>query len=125
MHDTSLYAPLALEAGPLTEYTARDWANEQSWRGLYDASPLVTDPSWWSAVALTGDIPRLEVPAIFLAGRFDYKAPSVLVEDYVARLEAPAGKQLVVFQESAHVVFLEERELFRNTVIDVLSATSQ
>jgi len=126
LHDTSLYASLGQEAGPLTEYTEQDWANEQSWRALYDASPLETDLSWWNGVDLTIQIPRLDVPAIFLAGRFDYKAPFELVEDYVADLEAPAGKRLVAFEESAHVVFLEERELFRSTMINtVLGATSQ
>ena len=75
---------------------------------------------------MTIQIPHLDVPTVFLAGRFDYKAPFELVEDYVADLEAPAGKRLVAFEESAHVVFLEERELFRSTMIDtVLGATSQ
>ena len=120
LHDTSLYASLAQEAGPLTEYTSEDWAHEQEWRALYDGSPLDADPAWWLSVDLLQDIPRLEVPAVFLAGRFDYKAPFSLVEEYVAALDAPAGKRLVAFDQSAHVVFLEERDRFRRTMLETV-----
>ena len=126
LHDTSLYATLAQEAGPLTEFTEQDWDNEDSWRALYDDSPLETDAAWLLDLDLIGDIPRLDIPVTFLAGRFDYKAPFELVAEYVGGLEAPAGKRLVPFEQSAHVVFLEERELFHTTLIDsVLGAPSQ
>jgi pimeloyl-ACP methyl ester carboxylesterase len=120
LHDTSLYASLGQEAGPLTEYTDEDWANEQRWRALYDASPLEADLSWWVDFDLSIQIPRLDAPVVFLSGRFDYKAPLELVEAYVTGLEAPAGKQLVTFEESAHVVFLEQRDLFRSTMIETV-----
>lgn len=117
LHDPSLYVSLAQEAGPLTEYTAHDRANEELWRALYDASPLKEDVTWLMGIDLPADVPRLEVPAVFMNGRWDYKAPLALVEEYVERLDAPAGKHLISFGQSAHVVFLEERSLFRNTMI--------
>jgi pimeloyl-ACP methyl ester carboxylesterase len=117
LHDLSLYTSLAQEAGPLTEYTAQDGDNEDSWRALYDASPLKEDVAWLMGIDLPADIPELEVPAVFMTGRYDYKAPLELVEEYLAGLEAPAGKELLAFEESAHVVFLEERTLFRDTMI--------
>jgi pimeloyl-ACP methyl ester carboxylesterase len=121
IHDLSLYTSLAQEAGPLTEYTAQDQANEDAWRSLYDASPLSTDLSFLLGIDLPTDIPRLEVPAVFMSGSFDYKAPPELVEEYVAGLVAPPGTQLIRFQQSAHVVFLEERDLFRNTMIETVA----
>ena len=60
------------------------------------------------------------IPAIFMSGRVDYKAPLGLVEEYVAGLEAPSGKHMIAFEQSAHVVFLEERTLFRDVMILVL-----
>jgi pimeloyl-ACP methyl ester carboxylesterase len=120
LHDLSLYASLAQEAGPLTEYTSQDMANEASWRSLYDASPLEEDTAWWMGIDLPEDIPRLEVPVVFMTGRYDYKAPLELVEEYVTGLEAPEGT-LLPFEESAHVVFLEQRTLFRNTMIDTVA----
>jgi pimeloyl-ACP methyl ester carboxylesterase len=121
IHDLSLYTSLAEEAGPLTEYTAQDEANEDAWRSLYDASPLSTDPSFLLGIDLPRDIPRLETPAVFMNGSFDYKSPLELVEEYVAGLVAPPGTQLIHFRQSAHVVFLEERDLFRNTMIETVA----
>jgi pimeloyl-ACP methyl ester carboxylesterase len=121
LHDLSLYTSLAQEAGPLTEYTAQDQANEQDWRALYDVSPVKEDVTLLMGIDLPRAIPRLEVPAVFMNGRYDYKAPLELVEEYVAALEAPAGKHLIPFERSAHAVFLEERTLFRDTMISTVA----
>ncbi len=121
LHDLSLYTSLAQEAGPLTEYTEQDEANEQQWQTLYDASPLRQSVDWLLDMDLSNDIPRLEVPAVFMNGRWDYKAPLELVEEYAANLIAPAGKHMIRFEQSAHVVFLEERALFRNVMIDTVA----
>jgi pimeloyl-ACP methyl ester carboxylesterase len=121
LHDLSLYTSLAQEAGPLTEYTAVNQANEQNWRDLYDASPLNADVAWWMGIDLPRDIPRLEVASVFLTGRHDYKAPLESVEEYVGVLENPVAKLLIRFEQSAHVVFLEERDLFRTTMIGTVA----
>jgi pimeloyl-ACP methyl ester carboxylesterase len=121
LHDLSLYTSLAQEAGPLTEYTPQDQANEQDWRALYDASPVKEDVTLLMGIDLPRTIPRLLVPAVFMNGRYDYKAPLQLVQEYVAGLEAPAGKHLVPFEQSAHVVFLEERSLFRDTMVNTVA----
>jgi pimeloyl-ACP methyl ester carboxylesterase len=122
LHDISLYETLAEEAGPLTEYTAQDFANEDDWQALYSSSPLYTDLAFWNDLDLFEQVPRLEVPVFFFAGEYDYKTPTVLVEEYMAALDAPAGKQLIRFEGSAHVPFLEERAAFRNAVINTVLA---
>jgi pimeloyl-ACP methyl ester carboxylesterase len=60
----------------------------------------------------------------FLAGRYDYKAPSVLVEEYMNALDAPAGKRMFWFEDSAHVPFIEERQAFHSVMIDTILAES-
>lgn len=122
LHDLSLYTSLAEEAGPLTEYTVQDVSNEEHWQALYDASPLRQNVDWLLGMDLPTDIPRLQIPAIFMNGRWDYKAPLELVEEYAADLTAPAGKHMIPFEQSAHVVFLEERTLFQNIMIDTVAA---
>jgi pimeloyl-ACP methyl ester carboxylesterase len=52
--------------------------------------------------------PRIEVPVIFLAGRYDANAPSELTRAYFERLEAPNGKQWIWFEESAHDIFFDQ-----------------
>jgi pimeloyl-ACP methyl ester carboxylesterase len=122
IHDPSILPGFAQEVGPLTEYTATNVANEDSWRRLYAFSPLVQDQTWLRTLNILETVPRLEVPVFFLAGRYDYKAPSFLVEEYLNALEAPRGKRMYWFENSAHVPFIEERPEFTSVMIDEVLA---
>lgn len=62
------------------------------------------------------DVPRLDVPVVFLVGRYDYNTPFELVAEYFERLEAPR-KRLVWFEHSGHWPNLEEPEAFQEAVI--------
>ena len=119
MHDPSRWDEIRIElAAMLTEYTEEDIANLDRDGALYQSSPLKQDESWLYALDLFSEIPRLEVPVFFMAGRFDYKTPSVLVEEYYSSLDAPAGKQLFWFELSAHAPILEEAEAIQNVIIN-------
>lgn len=63
-------------------------------------------------------IPAVDVPAYFFSGANDYNTPLALVREYYDALEAPE-KELVVFEESAHLPFLAETEKFTAEVIRV------
>jgi hypothetical protein len=45
------------------------------------------------------------------------------VQDYLAALEAPAGKQMFWFENSAHVPFIEERGEFHSILIQEVLAS--
>ncbi len=62
--------------------------------------------------------PRLEVPVYFFAGRHDYNTPFELVEEYYEMLDAPAGKHLVWFENSAHSPNLEEPRRFIKVMVE-------
>jgi len=64
-------------------------------------------------------LPRLDVPVFLLQGRHDYVAPAAIAEEYYRTLEAPKGKQLIWFEESAHMPHDEEPERFRETVLTI------
>ena len=66
--------------------------------------------------------PNLEVPVYFLAGRFDYKTPSQLVEEYHQSLNAETGSKIFWFENSAHIPILEERVVFHYIMINTLLA---
>ena len=125
IHDASLLPGFAQEAGPLTEYTAANVANEGAWRELYAFSPLWADETWLRTLNILEMVPRLEVPVYFLAGRYDYKTPSFLVEEYLNALDAPPGKRMFWFENSAHVPFIEERSVFNSVMIDTILAETQ
>jgi pimeloyl-ACP methyl ester carboxylesterase len=56
-------------------------------------------------------LPRLEVPAYFFLGRWDWTTPSTLAEDWARSLEAPK-KDVVWFENSAHSPCFEEAARF-------------
>ncbi len=124
IHDSSLIPGFVAEAGPLTEYTAANEASEGAWRALYNSSPLLRDQTWFRTMDMVSQVPRLEVPVYFFAGRYDYKTPGVLVEEYLNALDAPAGKRMFWFENSAHVPFIEERSAFHSVMINTILAES-
>ena len=64
-------------------------------------------------------LPRLDVPVFLLQGRHDYVAPPTLAEQYYQMLQAPKGKQLIWFDESAHMPQYEEPGKFRETLLTI------
>lgn len=80
--------------------------------------PAATLWSYLETVNLLAQAPRLEVPVFFLQGRHDYNTPGELVERYYEVLEAPRGKHLIWFEESAHRPHLEETGKFTRVLIE-------
>jgi pimeloyl-ACP methyl ester carboxylesterase len=92
------------------EYTVREKWN--LWRGRAFSRSF----RLWEEEILGADIPsqvpRLEVPAYFLAGAYDYTCATSLVEAYCELLDAPI-KGFYVFEHSAHSPLLEEPQRAR------------
>jgi pimeloyl-ACP methyl ester carboxylesterase len=62
-------------------------------------------------------LPRLDVPVFLLQGRHDCVAPASSLEQYYQTLQAPKGKQLIWFDESAHTPQYEEPGKFREVLL--------
>jgi pimeloyl-ACP methyl ester carboxylesterase len=75
-----------------------------------------------SQVNLFEDVPRIEVPVYFVAGRHDYNTPSELVKKYYEQLEAPAGKHLIWFEEAAHMPEFERPAQYHQVLVDSVLA---
>lgn len=69
-------------------------------------------------VDLLDTVPRIDVPVYFLHGRHDYNTPWELCQEYYNKLEAPEGKTLIWFEESAHSPNLEEPRKFERVLED-------
>ncbi len=63
-------------------------------------------------------VPRIDVPVFFLVGMYDIIVSATLAQEYFEMLQAPAGKELILFEQSAHRPFSEEQEKFLDVVID-------
>ncbi len=64
------------------------------------------------------EVPRIEIPIYFFVGRHDYNTPFELAERYYEQLEAPKGKQLIWFENAAHMIPYESSEEYANTLIN-------
>ncbi|MCU6712130.1 alpha/beta hydrolase [Paenibacillus sp. J5C_2022] len=70
------------------------------------------------SVNLMEDVKQLEVPTYFIIGKHDYTTAYTLVEQFCEQLKAP-DKELIVFENSAHLPQLEESEKFNRTLIGI------
>ena len=75
------------------------------------------------AVDLETTVEQVEIPVYFFLGRHDYTTPSDIADKYLERLETPK-KELVWFEESAHMPMMEEKEKFQEMVVKHFLETS-
>jgi len=113
------FGPLVKIALQAPEYTPADFA-----KYLYGNyfGPKNTEAEVMK-VNFLEQAPRLLVPVYFFAGRYDYNTPWELVQEYYTKLDAPQGKHLVWFENSAHSPNLEEPEKFADEMVKVLEET--
>jgi proline iminopeptidase len=64
-------------------------------------------------------LPRLDVPVFLLQGQHDCVAPSSIAEQFYQALQAPRGKQLIWFEDSAHMPQYEEPGKFREILLTI------
>ncbi|MGE0821229.1 MAG: alpha/beta fold hydrolase [Candidatus Binatia bacterium] len=69
-------------------------------------------------VNLFQQAPTIDIPVYFLAGKYDYYAPSRLAYQYYRALEAPQGKTFVWFDHSAHAPPAEEPQKFYDILVN-------
>jgi pimeloyl-ACP methyl ester carboxylesterase len=78
----------------------------------------------WGDIALINmetAVPKVEVPVVFFIGAFDMNTPAILVKEYYEQLEATRGKELVVFDYSAHGIYYDETSRFEQETIKAIS----
>ena len=71
-------------------------------------------------VNLTKEIQSIKVPIYFFEGKYDMTTPTVLVEKFYDNLDAEKGKKLVIFENSAHIPIIEEKERYEELLINVV-----
>jgi pimeloyl-ACP methyl ester carboxylesterase len=86
------------------------------------SGPMWEEPAYRSYNA-TNDISQLRLPVYFFNGRNDYTTPLQVTREYFEQLDAPKGKQLVVFEQSAHTPFMGEPQKFSQELVRVKKET--
>jgi len=71
-------------------------------------------------VNLTKEIQSIKVPIYFFEVKYDMTTPTVLVEKFYDNLDAEKGKKLFIFENSAHIPIIEEKERYEELLINVV-----
>lgn len=66
--------------------------------------------------------PRIDVPVYFFLGRHDFNAPTKISIRYYEQLDAPKGKQVVWFEDCAHMIQIESNEKYSRMLINKVLA---
>jgi pimeloyl-ACP methyl ester carboxylesterase len=69
-------------------------------------------------INLFEQIPQIDIPVYFLAGRYDYFTPSEIIQEYYQELNAPNGKYLIWFDKSGHNPEREEVNKFYDVMVN-------
>jgi pimeloyl-ACP methyl ester carboxylesterase len=82
----------------------------------------------WPALmnlSLAESVPVVRCPVYFFVERHDYNSPWQLTEAYYQALNAPAGKRLIWFENSAHDLFFDEPRRLEQAVLAILETHGQ
>ncbi|MFC1724157.1 alpha/beta fold hydrolase [candidate division KSB1 bacterium] len=90
------------------------WEVWKTFKGLKYERELFWDQ--YRNIDLFKTVKSIDVPVYFMGGRFDYKVPSVLAEEYLRFLICPQ-KEFIWFESSGHALNYEEPELFQSVII--------
>ena len=101
-----------------TEYTLIDKVN--FFRGILKSNQLL----WQEllTVNLTKQALSFNVPIYFMLGKHDYEVPFMLAEHYFNLIESPK-KELIWFENSAHLANIEESEKFDDLLTKIIKYT--
>ena len=101
-----------------TEYSIPDKVN--FFRGIFASVKLL----WQELLTINLNelAPHLEVPVYFLLGKHDYEGVFILAEQYFKILKAPK-KELIWFENSAHLAIVEENTKFIDQLINHILPT--
>lgn len=97
------------------EYKNYDWIKGF----MFSCSRLGTEVFRTDLTSIT----ELNVPVYFIVGRHDWSLPTIVTEEFVAKLKAP-GKEIIWFEESGHEPLEEEAQKFNKIVIEKISTSN-
>jgi pimeloyl-ACP methyl ester carboxylesterase len=77
------------------------------------------------SINISEEIKSIQVPLFFFEGKYDMATPTILVENYYDSLDAKEGKKLIIFENSAHLPMIEEKEKYEEFLVQELLIESK
>ena len=120
IHDNSVkqISGLLLSFFTSPEYSISDGLNSLMMKGLFFSVSAMWDEI--NDIDITKEIRSIKVPVYFFEGKYDMATPSVLVKEFYDGLDAVKGKKLIIFENSAHMPMIEEKEKYEDLLINLV-----
>jgi pimeloyl-ACP methyl ester carboxylesterase len=120
IHDNSVkqIGGLMLSFFTSPEYLISDGLNSLMMKGLFFSVSAMWDEI--NDIDITKEIRSIKVPAYFFEGKYDMATPTILVKEFYGGLDAVKGKKLIIFESSAHMPMLEEKEKYEDLLINLV-----
>jgi pimeloyl-ACP methyl ester carboxylesterase len=125
IHDNSVKRIGGLLLSFLTspEYSISDGLNSLRMKGLFFSVSAMWDEI--NDIDITKEIRSIKVPVYFFEGKYDMATPTVLVKEFYDGLDAVKGKKLIIFENSAHMPMIEEKEKYEDLLINLVLKENQ
>ena len=105
------------------EYSLSEALNTMRGKGLNFTSNAMYEEI--KNINFTEEIRSITVPVYFIQGKYDMIVPTVQIEEFYNNLDAEKGKELIIFEKSAHLPILEEKEKYEELLINVVLKESE
>jgi pimeloyl-ACP methyl ester carboxylesterase len=100
------------------EYSLSEGIRTMRGKGLHFTMTAMYDEL--KTINFSEEIQSIKVPIYFFAGKYDMITPTILVENYFNSLDAENGKNFFLFENSAHFLIKEEKENYKDLLINVV-----
>ena len=105
------------------EYSISDGLNSAMMKGLF-----FTVSAMWEEINnidITNEVKSIRVPVYFFEGTYDMATPTVLAKEFYDGLDAVMGKKFILFEKSAHMPMIEEKEKYEDLLINLVLKENQ
>ncbi|MFC1815503.1 alpha/beta fold hydrolase [Thermodesulfobacteriota bacterium] len=125
IHDNSVkrIGGLMLSFFTSPEYSMSDGLNSLMMKGLFFSVSAMWDEI--NDIDITKEVRSIKVPVYFFEGKYDMATPTVLVKKFYDGLNAVKGKKFIIFEKSAHMPMIEEKEKYENLLINLVLKKNQ
>jgi pimeloyl-ACP methyl ester carboxylesterase len=100
------------------EYSITDGLNSLMMKGLFFSVNAMWDEI--NDIDITKEIQSMNVPVYFFEGKYDMATPTILVKEFYDDLDAEKGKNLIIFENSAHMPMIEEKVKYEDLLINLV-----
>jgi pimeloyl-ACP methyl ester carboxylesterase len=100
-----------------------EYSLSEGWATFTNKGFKFTSAAMWDdmrRINLTKESKSINVPVYFFEGKYDMATPTVLVEKFYDSLDAKKGKTLIIFENSAHLPMIEEKDKYQELLINLV-----